>query len=456
MAPLPDVLLSLVHSALRSRSPDTTSPFIAHDALTARSPAASLKPTTDPQFGVGATPAKNFNNKFYLALFALLGAAAALAGIWFFFWAKNGGFQWHKDDWSDYKSTVLRRKGPDGKTLSNATKSTKLGGGSVVHGQRWHKKGEKSLGGSSYGYSEGSLSSFEDPKEEMKEQQRGGGFLGGNRSKHSNNRERDPELAEYRHEKVARVGGLNRQHDGSHFDYSNTGSDVSGRPLVPKNGDKDRKKREKAERAAREKAQKEHMKQLKAESKAAQKAEKTLKKTQGKGTKDIRTQSHDFAASPNTPKRSGPSAAYSFQHGEDQGSSHYTGPSQEGSYYYSSYRPVATASPAASPHNTPQSGHAARYRDRRSESRNRQSTGSPSKTRSQRPYSDHSPSSSDVGTKVYSHHIPGLSKGSSEIGVDESVSQVGARRSHVPSGGFRRSGLGGGGVRRRDSLSDSD
>jgi len=55
-----------------------------------------------------------------------------ITGIWFFFWAKNGGFYFKEGDWEDYKSTILRRKGPNGTTLSGATPSTNLGGGSVV------------------------------------------------------------------------------------------------------------------------------------------------------------------------------------------------------------------------------------------------------------------------------------------------------------------------------------
>ncbi|KAK8031715.1 hypothetical protein PG990_001449 [Apiospora arundinis] len=71
------------------------------------------------------------NNKGMFALFALIGVAFVLLGIWFFFWAKNGGFYFKEDDWDDYKTTVLRRRGPNGTLLSNATKSTKLGGGSI-------------------------------------------------------------------------------------------------------------------------------------------------------------------------------------------------------------------------------------------------------------------------------------------------------------------------------------
>ena len=70
-----------------------------------------------------------------------------LASIWFFFWAKNGGFHFQEGDWSDYKSTVLRRKGPDGRTLSNATKSTKLGGSTIAGTQhyKWAKQAARSV-----------------------------------------------------------------------------------------------------------------------------------------------------------------------------------------------------------------------------------------------------------------------------------------------------------------------
>ncbi|KAI1188500.1 hypothetical protein F5B17DRAFT_265080 [Nemania serpens] len=83
----------------------------------------------DPTLGV--TDPNDINNTFIFVLFGLIGVAFVITGIWFFFWAKNGGFYFKEDDWEDYKSTVLRRKGPNGTLLSNATPSTNLGGGSV-------------------------------------------------------------------------------------------------------------------------------------------------------------------------------------------------------------------------------------------------------------------------------------------------------------------------------------
>lgn len=162
------------------------------------------------------------------ALFALIGAFFVIAAIWFFFWAKNGGFKWRKGDWDDYKTTVLRRKGPDGKTLSNATKSTRLGGGSVV----------------ASGYSDEGMTelSSEAPiiqeKEKVKKKAgkglRGGGKAAGKEKKKAQKQRQqkeerweggfDDDVRAYRHEKPARVGGLNRGSDAQFYgtDYSET------------------------------------------------------------------------------------------------------------------------------------------------------------------------------------------------------------------------------------------
>ncbi|KAI0396159.1 hypothetical protein F5Y17DRAFT_138427 [Xylariaceae sp. FL0594] len=88
----------------------------------------------DPQAldpAIGVTDPKDINNTFIFVLFGLIGVGFVVTGIWFFFWAKNGGFYFKETDWDDYKSTVLRRKGPNGTILSGATESTDLGGGSI-------------------------------------------------------------------------------------------------------------------------------------------------------------------------------------------------------------------------------------------------------------------------------------------------------------------------------------
>ena len=131
MAPLPDALISLLPRLFLDNSDHAARSLFSREAqglhLTKRDPGPS-------EYAAGARPPTDFNNKGFQALFAIIAMGMVLAGLWFFFWAKNGGFHFREGDWEDYKSTVLRRKGPDGKTLSNATKSTRLGGGSVVHG----------------------------------------------------------------------------------------------------------------------------------------------------------------------------------------------------------------------------------------------------------------------------------------------------------------------------------
>jgi hypothetical protein len=221
----------------------------------------------------GARPAKDLSGPGYQALFAIIGVGMTLMAIWFFFWAKNGGFKWKKDDWEDYKSTVMRRKGPDGKTLSNATKSTILGGGSVVHGGSYGAE-------SSVGYTDETATNADVHNYRQAEEGKGG-LRGGDgrvrkekKSRRDNTNDyNDPELRHYRHEKAARVGGLNRQADGHYTDYSgsqpselgsNVGSNVSSAPLVKKT-EKDPKK----EAEAKKQRAKERMRKAKAAEKEA-------------------------------------------------------------------------------------------------------------------------------------------------------------------------------------------
>ncbi|KAK2818386.1 hypothetical protein FQN49_007951, partial [Arthroderma sp. PD_2] len=172
-----------------------------------------------PAYGQGAVDPHSINMQGLMALFALLGAAFVIASIWFFFWAKNGGFVWRETDWDDYKSTVLRRKGPDGRTLSNATRSTALGGGSIVAREyrdyddattnmetetiatstKPRRKGLRALA-----------------KEKLLRRQKEEEWEGGH----------DNDMRAYRHEKPAEVGGMNREADGTYhgsdFTVTNT------------------------------------------------------------------------------------------------------------------------------------------------------------------------------------------------------------------------------------------
>jgi len=412
-------------------------------------PRALPEPVQDPQFGTNQVAGNSFNNAGFLALFAILAAAMVLAAIYFFFFAKNGGFKRiTKDDWEDYKSTVMRRKGPDGKTLSNATKSTKLGGGSVV--PKWAKSEYTRSTESSYGDQE--MREVEEGRRHERRETR-------HTSRH------DPELAAYKTEKAAKVGGLNTSMHGSQWDASNTDrSDVTPAPVSKKDSEKAAKKAEK-DRKAREKAE---------QKEAARLEKEHMKRQQKEGKKSSAPPNNQQA------RRSQPSAAYSFQQGDDAESSvytatnterrtEYTAPSIRQVSYYESYRPHGTTTlppvreqptPPSSYHrDSPSRSHRA---SRESMSHSRQ--GSPRKQhRASR--SDHShAASSDSGTKVYEHHIPGISSRDPGPGPDDSISQVGARRYHQQyrssqhppasnSSGYRR---GAGGRARGDSLSESE
>ncbi|KAF9887907.1 hypothetical protein FE257_009429 [Aspergillus nanangensis] len=165
--------------------------------------------------GHGAVNPSDINMQGLFALFAIIGAAFVIAAIWFFFWAKNGGFIWRKGDWDEYKSTVLRRKGPDGRTLSNATKSTNLGGGSVV-----------GRGYSDDGYTVTATTiSEKEPKRKRNFRETAKEKLLRRRKDETWEGEADDDVRAYRKEKPARIGGINREADGTYhgsdYDTSN-------------------------------------------------------------------------------------------------------------------------------------------------------------------------------------------------------------------------------------------
>ncbi|KAJ5142335.1 hypothetical protein N7526_003330 [Penicillium atrosanguineum] len=199
------------HDTLKNESPSGTLNY-----LVARTTSTSTSGKV--AYGQGTIDPSHIKNQGLLALFALIGAAFVVAGIWFFFWAKNGGFIWRKGDWDDYKSTVLRRKGPDGRTLSNATKSTKLGGGSVV-GKGYSDDGYTYT--DCDGYTEaGTAITEEKPKKKRNFKEK---FL----RRHKDERyegEGDADVRAYREEKPARIGGMNRQADGTYHgsDYDSS------------------------------------------------------------------------------------------------------------------------------------------------------------------------------------------------------------------------------------------
>ncbi|KAF7900526.1 uncharacterized protein EAF01_007828 [Botrytis porri] len=225
----------------------SSAPKIITKALTAR----DVVPTVDPSSGV--TPFDTVPNKFVFILLGLIGAGFVITGIWFFFIAKNGGFVFHENDWDDYKSTVLRRKGPNGTTLSGASESTDLGGGSIVHGEKkrstWGRKNKKSKRGGSgmersrykdYDEEESSLGTQSEvtysemsevnyPRKEKKNKKsrlRGGDLGDVPESEYGDD---IADLRAYRHEKPARVGGMNRESESSIWEGSTNpeGSTVS-------------------------------------------------------------------------------------------------------------------------------------------------------------------------------------------------------------------------------------
>ena len=203
-------------SPLLKRS-DALSPLQAGSYFATRDIA---KGSSTYQPGSGSVDPHHIDNRGFFALFALIGVFLVLGGIWFFFWAKNGGIYFRRGDWDDYKSTVLRRKGPNGTTLSGATKTTRLGGGSVVAGggqdmdEKFFKKGAQ-----------------------------GGRKKKGPRGNKNND---DSDMRAYRQEKPARVGGLNRESDGifnQDFAYSDTtySDDISQAQHIPINTPKAKK-----------------------------------------------------------------------------------------------------------------------------------------------------------------------------------------------------------------------
>lgn len=202
------------------------SPIEAFRVLNARS---TPSPTKSVNPAAGSVPPDAFNMKGIQALFALIGASFVLGAIWFFFWAKNGGFKWQKNDWEDYKSTVLRRKGPNGTTLSNATKSTRLGNGSVVGKGYSDADGMTELSSEAPTISEKKRAKNqkaylknlkkENARDQKSREAREAGWEGGH----------DDDVRAYRHEKVARVGGINKDSEALHYgtDYSETAPSVN-------------------------------------------------------------------------------------------------------------------------------------------------------------------------------------------------------------------------------------
>lgn len=256
----PAILTSVINSAritLGARVPkdidiSSLGPLAANSALLGRNVVSKRDDDGDqPVHRVGIDP-HDINNNAIFALFGLIGVAFVIGGIWFFFWAKNGGFYFREDDWDDYKSTVLRRKGPNGTILSNATKSTKLGGGSVYKdiddGSTEATPtvitdftDSTAMSGITAGASDIGAREKRRKKKEQREREKERRREEKAREKEEYRRrkaskrkvgedgllidedaekEAKEHLRHYRHEKPARVGGLNKESEASEWDGS--------------------------------------------------------------------------------------------------------------------------------------------------------------------------------------------------------------------------------------------
>ncbi|CEJ82470.1 hypothetical protein VHEMI02532 [[Torrubiella] hemipterigena] len=187
-----------------------------------------------PPSGKGVLDPHDINNVGFFVLFALIGLGFVIAGIWFFFWAKNGGFHFKDTDWEDYKTTVLRRRGPNGTLLSGATPVTDLGGGSVYKDVadddgKTTITDSTGLSGITAGASDIAARERREEKRERRRREKDDRRRKEGTTRHVGEegvtdefaeKKAQAELRSYRHERAARVGGLNKEADGSEWDRS--------------------------------------------------------------------------------------------------------------------------------------------------------------------------------------------------------------------------------------------
>lgn len=355
---------------------------------------ATMAPINPSHHLVGRTPApptpcagcldpSKVNNKVYFSLFALIFAAIVIASIWFFFHAKNGGFHWQEGDFEDWKSTVLRRKDANGNTIYSArsvvsrpTKSERLAAKSVVGYDEKGRKGIMAIrgfGGShSVYYSDGftQYSGGDDDamtsvsRNEKRAPKIRGGYTEAPTSTDHSRRYRDRDLRDYKHEKPARVGGMNRSADGTQYDYSDRSETLtevtetsSAAPILASSDRKrqkaekkaaedaarmERKWRKEAERAAAALAKEQASSSAAAAStskRASPPARAQAPKSAKRGEKNSRSRS--TSPKKHTPQRQ---RDYSFSGAPDETSTIYTGHTSTNrttnSSYYDAYRPL--------------------------------------------------------------------------------------------------------------------
>jgi hypothetical protein len=377
--------------------------------------------------GSGSRPANAFNNNVFLILFALIAAAMVVAALWFFFVARSGGFHWRETDWDDYKSTVLRRKGPDGRTLTNATRSTKLGGGSVV--PKWAEGSEVSGTTASSATNlgpDGAPAPDAAARRGAREDRARGGA--------------DADYHAYRHERTAKVGGYNKPHEGSHYDYSTTNGGSSAAPSSPsgaanpaKESRRERRDRERAQKSARRDAERTARLQPSprhAPEMAQQQQQQPVSPAQTASSPSVGPSTRASASYQNAYRPAdGRATLRAVQ--EDGTASSVSSVSEGGGRRSGSHHQQQQSRRASGSHaqqQQQQQGRRVRYED---EAAPASGGGSGS--------SAYTGVSGETGTKSYPCHIPGLTK-LSEVGVDESISQVGAREPPPRrfGGAFRR------------------
>ncbi|KAI5258077.1 hypothetical protein E4T42_00702 [Aureobasidium subglaciale] len=384
--------------------------------LLSRAPATTLTPCA------GCLDPSKVNNKIYFSLFALIFLFIVIGSIWFFFHAKHGGFHWQQGDFEDWKSQVLRKRDEFGNTVYSAKsvverprKSDRMAAKSVVG---WDEKGRKGVvavrgfGGShSVYYSDGftrytggdqsdaltSISRNHHNNEKRAAKIRGGYTAAPTTTDHSR-RYRDRDLRDYKHEKPARVGGMNRSADGTSYlqsDRSDTVTDTSSAAPILHSKDKKREKAEK--RAAEDAARMERKWRKEAERAAAALAKETTsaspippaavaKKSSHtpEKPKSVKREASRSRSSSPKKKEIPRQRQYSFSGAPDETSTTYTGTytasttNRTNSSYYDAYRPLAAASPAASPAVSPEQRREQRRAERR-ESSSRHTSASPTK-----------------------------------------------------------------------------
>ncbi|CAD0112340.1 unnamed protein product [Aureobasidium uvarum] len=331
----------------------------------------------------GCLDPSKVNNKVYFSLFALIFAAIVVASIWFFFHAKHGGFHWQQGDFDDWKSTVLRKKDANGNTIYSARsvvsrprKSDRIAAKSVVGYDEKGRKGVmavRGFGGShSVYYSDGFTQYSGDRSDAMTSISRNekkaprirGGYTQAPTTTDHSRRYCDRDLRDYKHEKPARVGGMNRSADGTTYDYtdrSDTATEMtetsSHAPILSSH---DRKRQKAEKRAAEDAARMERKWRKEAEAAAAALArESAAPSTPKKSSPPQKAQTPKSAkrgasrSRSSSPKKQAPRQRdYSFSGAPDESSTVYTGTytttsgTRTNSSYYDAYRPLAATSPA--------------------------------------------------------------------------------------------------------------